>query len=333
MNGNTNKTLPDVAVQKLLSFDALCIEMGSGLRLLNAYLHELSLVSSGVPYAELGIGERRRASAAVSVIMPDANGEYTVRSEDRGLLSNPSLTKPQSIAVLKLTGAMTTADDVSSYGVGLLDSQLRAAYANDNIGAVILDTNSPGGEVAAMQMLVGAVEDRNKPVLGFGRFAASAAYGTLAATDEIIAADKMAEFGSVGAVITLDKAFLEFYAENFLTFYGEDAPNKNAEWRAAVSGNFGPMQERANEATRKFQQQVSKQRPISGSEAYQRATLSGAMFDAVEARRRGLVDGIGTMNYAVARAMAWMQKGKSGRNRDGDKSKEKQEKKAESIAA
>lgn len=310
MNGDINKNLPDVAVQKLLSFDALCIEMGSGLRLLNAYLHELSLVASGVPYAELGIGERRRASVAVTVIMPDANGEYTIKSEDRGLLSNPSLTKPQSIAVLKLSDVMTTKDGVSSYGVGMLDSQLRAAYANDNIGAVIMDTNSPGGEVTAMQMLVGAVEDRNKPVIGFGRFVASAAYGTLAATDEIIASDKMAQFGSVGAVITLDKSFLEFYKENFLSFYGEDAPGKNAEWRAALDGNFGPIQEVANKATKDFQGQVMKQRAITGGEAYQKTTLSGAMFDAVEARRRGLVDGIGTMNYAITRAMAWMQKGK-----------------------
>lgn len=310
MDGKTLTQIPDAAVQKLLSYDALCIEVGYGLRLLNSYLHELSLVASGVPYAELGISERRRASAAVTVIMPDANGEYTVISQDKGLLSNSALTKPQSVAVLKLTDVMTTRDEMSSYGVGMLDSQLRAAYANDNIGAVIIDTNSPGGEVTAMQMLVGAVQDRNKPVLGFGRFAASAAYGTLAATDEIIASDKMAQFGSVGAMITLDKAFIEFYKENFLTFYGEDAPNKNAEWRALLDGNTGPIQESANKATRDFQSQVSKQRAITGGEAYQRQTLSGAMFDAVEARRRGLVDGIGTMNYAVSRAMAWMQKNK-----------------------
>lgn len=310
MEGKKLTQIPDAAAQKLLSYGALCIEIGYGLRLLNSYLHELSLVASGVPYADLGIGERRRESAAVTVIMPDAAGEYTVRSEDRGLLSNAALTKPQSVAVLKLSGVMTTADDVSSYGVGRLESQLRQAYSNDNIGAVIIDTNSPGGEVTAMQMLVGAIQDRNKPVLGFGRFAASAAYGTLAATDEIIASDKIAQFGSVGAVITLDKTFLDFYAENFLSFYGENAPNKNKEFRAALAGEYSPMQQLANDFTDKFQAQVTRQRALTGGEAYQRATLSGDMFDAAEARRRGMVDGIGTMNYAVTRAMAWMQKGK-----------------------
>lgn len=311
MNGNTKIQLPEIAVQKLLSFDALAIEFGYGLRLLNSYLHELSLVSAGVPYSELGIGERRRESAAVTMLSQDHTGEYKVYSQDRAMLSNSGLTKPQSIAVLKLSGAMTTQDGVSSYGVGMLDSQLRAAYANDNIGSVILDTNSPGGEVTAMQMLVGAVQDRNKPVLGFARFAASAAYGTLSATDEIIASDKMAQLGSIGAVITLDKNFLQYYSENFLAFYGKDAPNKNAEWRAAIEGNFGPIQDLADKSTSDFQAQVSKQRQLSGGESYQKSTLSGAIFDAVESRRRGLADGIGTMNYATGRAMAWMQKGKN----------------------
>ena len=302
--------LPKGAVEKLLSYGPMCIEAHEGLRLLNRYLHDLSAVSAGVPYSELGIGERRRQSSAVSVIMPGANGELTQTYADTGLLSNSSLVRPQSVAVLKLSGAMTSNDDISSHGVGMIESQLRAAYSNDNIGAIIIDTNSPGGEVTAMQMLVGAIEDRNKPVLGFGRFVASAAYGALAATDEIIASDKMAQFGSVGAVITLDKAFLEYYAQNFLSFYGEDAPNKNKEWRAALGGDFAPIQEAADKATKDFQQQVSKKRALTGGEAYQRATLSGAMFDAVEARRRGLIDGIGTMNYALSRSAAWMDKKK-----------------------
>lgn len=310
MDGKQITQIPDAAVQKLLSYGALCIEFGYGFRLLNSYLHELSLVASGIPYAELGIGERRRKASEVFIFMPDASGEYNTVSQDLGLLSNSGLTKPQSVAVLKLSGVMTSQDDLSSNGVGVLDSQLRQAYANDNIGAIIIDTNSPGGEVTAMQMMVGAIQDRNKPVLGFGRFAASAAYGTLAATDEIIASDKMAEFGSIGAMITIDKTFLDFYAENFLTFYGENAPKKNKEWRSALDGNFNPLQQAANDATDQFQAQVAKQRGLTGGAQYQKETLSGDLFAASDARRRGLVDGIGTMNYALSRATAWMQKNK-----------------------
>lgn len=306
----THAGLSQMAVEKLLGYGAMCIEAGEGLRLLNRYLHEMALLATGVPYASLGIGERRKRSAEVSVFMPDATGENYTQFQDAGLLGNSTLTKPQSIAVLKLEGVMTARDDVSSYGVGYLEKQLRAAYANDNIGAVIIETNSPGGEVTAMQMLAGAVQDRNKPVLGFGHFVASAAYGTLAETDEVIASSKLSKFGSIGAVITLDKAFLDFYNENFLSFYGDDAPLKNEVWREALRGNFEPVKREANKATTQFQQQISKARSLTGGAEYQKAALSGAMFDAVEARRRGLIDGIGTLNYAVSRAMAWMEKSK-----------------------
>lgn len=309
MDKKTLTVISEKAAEKLLSYGDMCIEAQAGLRLLNRYVHELSLISSGVPYSELGISERRAASCAVSVFIPDGYGGGVI-AQDRGLLSNTSLTQPRSVAILSLNGVMTSQDDISSYGVGMLESQLRAAYANDNIGAVLVRVNSPGGEVTAMQMLVGAIQDRNKPVLGFGDFAASAAYGTMAAMDEVIASNKMAQFGSIGAVITLDKAFIEFYKENFLSFYGEDAPLKNDEWRKAIEGDFSGIQASADKATRDFQAQVSKQRPITGGETYQRQTLSGAMFDAVESRRRGLVDGIGTLNYALARAGAWMDKNK-----------------------
>ena len=291
------------AVEKLLSYSALAIEAGWGLRLLNAYLSELTLLESNVPYAALGISERRHASRAVQVISPDG-----AIISDPYLIRNEGLTPAGSIAVLQLQGVMSSVDDISTDGTPALAQKLRAAYANRNIEAVILETNSGGGEVTAMQILVTALEERNKPVIGWGHFAASAAYGTLAATDEIIASNKMAEFGSVGAVISLDKRFIEFYRENVLSFYGKDAPMKNKEWRELLAGNSAPMQVAADEVTENFQKQVSSQRALTGGQAYQRATLSGDMFGAVEARRRGLIDGIGNMNYAIARAEAWAAK-------------------------
>lgn len=293
------------AVEKLLSYSALAIEAGWGLRFLNKYLSELSLLESGAPYASLGIGERRHASRAVSVISPDG-----AVISDPYLIRNEGLTPTGSIAVLQLQGIMSSVDDISTDGTPALARQLRSAYANRNIEAVILETNSGGGEVTAMQILVTALEERNKPVIGWAHFAASAAYGTLAATDEIVASNKMAEFGSVGAVITLDKGFIEFYRDNVLSFYGKDAPLKNKEWRELLAGNNVPMQEAADEATENFQKQVSGQRALTGGDAYQRATLSGDMFGAVEARRRGLIDGVGNMNYAIARAEAWAMKNK-----------------------
>lgn len=298
------------ASAKIASMGELCIDFQWGVRALSGYVHELDAVAAGIPYASLGISDRRHARMAVLVISPTGQ---TIT--DPYILRNERLTPPGSVAVLQLSGVMTADGDASTPGAQGLASSLRQAYANDNVAAIVLETNSGGGEVTAMQILVGAVSERNKPVIGFGHMAASAAYGTLAATDEIVGSSQMAQFGSVGAVITLDKRFLQYFNESFLQIYGDNAPAKNEEFRAALEGDLAPFKSLANKATDQFQAQVAAQRNLTGAEAYRKTTLSGRMFDAAEAKRRGLIDGVGTLAYAVKRAEAWAGMYKSKKKR------------------
>lgn len=307
MKGEVN--ISSRIAEKLSGYSDMCIEAGFGIRAMGAYLHELDLLSSGAPYSSLGIGQRRHAAQSVTVY----GAGQTIT--DPYILRNERLTPSGSIAVLQLSGVMTAEGDLSTPGAGALANTLRDAYANSNVDAIVLNTNSGGGEVTAMQMLVGALQERNKPVIGYGHMAASAAYGTLAATDEIIGASTMSQFGSIGAVITLDKEFLQYFKEAFTQLYGENAPNKNEEFRAALEGDFGPFQSLANKATNDFQKQVSGMRPLTGGEAYLKNTLSGRMFDAAEAKRRGLIDGVGTLQYAVKRAEQWAMQYKQKRKR------------------
>lgn len=298
------------ASAKIASMGELCIEFQWGFRALSGYLHELEAVASGIPYASLGISDRRHSRMAVAVIAPTGQ---TIT--DPYILRNERLTPPGSVAVLQLSGVMTAEGDVSTPGAQGLAASLRQAYANANVDAVVLETNSGGGEATAMQILVGAVSERNKPVIGFGYMAASGAYGTLAATDEIVGASQMATFGSVGAVFTLDKEFLQYFKDSYLQIYGDNAPLKNEEFRAALEGDFGPFKSLANKATDQFQAQVASQRNLTGGEAYRKTTLSGRMFDAAEAKRRGLIDGVGTLAYAVRRAESWAGMYKSKKRR------------------
>ena len=298
------------ASAKIASMGTLCIDFQWGVRALSGYVHELDAVAAGIPYASLGISDRRHARMAVSVISPTGQ---TIT--DPYILRNERLTPPGSVAVLQLSGVMTADGDASTPGAQGLAASLRQAYANANVDAIVMETNSGGGEVTAMQILVGAVSERNKPVIGFGHMAASGAYGTLAATDEIVGASQMATFGSVGAVFTLDKEFLQYFKDSYLQIYGENAPFKNEEFRAALEGDFGPFKSLANKATDQFQAQVAAQRNLTGAEAYRKTTLSGRMFDAAEAKRRGLIDGVGTLAYAVKRAEAWAGMYKSKKKR------------------
>lgn len=289
------------AMTKVLSYGDLCINAEFGMRVLNKYMHELEMVKSGVPFAALSFNdEKKRTKASVLTFdQPDAiEGDF---EEGDNIISNRDI-KPGSIAVIKLEGVMNSQDDMCAYGIGYQVNQLRMAYGNPQISAIILEVNSGGGEVTAMNMMVQALGERNKPVIGYGHFVASAAYGSIAATDEVIAAGEIASFGSIGAMMAIDMRMVDFMRRYVKFFYGENAPKKNAGLRGMLEDDFSTIQNDVNEYTDSFHAMVRGARELKGSDTYQKETLSGQMFMAAEAKRRGLIDGVGNMNYAIKRA-------------------------------
>lgn len=299
------------AIEAILANSQLAIEAGFGLQCLNQYLSDLALLSNGASYSDLGIEQRRRESDPHLIVR---TGAAAVTINDRYLLSNPSLTPPGAIAVLKLSGFMQTESSGGSTGArGMrgFAEDLRAAYSNPNIAGILLEINSGGGEVLAMEVAVSAIQERNKPVLSHVYFAASAAYGTAAATDEIVALSDMVQLGSIGAVISINKVALQEYSEQYIDIYGKNAPNKNKPFNKAKEGDYSALQQVVDEATDKFQAKVKAMRPLRGSETKITDTLSGDVFAADEARRRGLVDGIGSTEYALKRLEAWIKRGRA----------------------
>lgn len=294
------------AIEAILANSQLAIEYGFGMQCLNQYLTDLSLLAHGATYKDLGIEQRRREADAY-LLTPEGNGKFTL-VRDRGLLYNTSLTPVNSFAVLPIKGFMQAESSGGSGGVRGMRSvadDLRAAYQNPSISGVLLDINSGGGEVMAMEVLLDALSVRTKPVVAHSLFAASAAYGTAAGTDEIIALSDATRVGSIGAVVSINKTALSGYTEQWMDVYGKNAPNKNREFRAMQNGDFGPLQSVVDEATDMFQAKVKRMRPLKGSESKISDTLSGDMFTGPEARRRGLIDGIGGLEYAVKRLEAW----------------------------
>lgn len=303
---NSIKSFENRGVEKLLSMSDLLIEEAFGFRCLNQYLSDLEALKAGFPYASLGISDRRERSRPLLITGASETNATVVSSP--WIIRNADRTPTDSIALLRLEGVMSSMDGSSSYGVQYQADILRAAYQNPNIAGIILEINSGGGEVIAMNIMTSVIGERNKPVISFAHMAASAAYGTAAATDEIVASDPMVEVGSIGAMVSVSKEFLDFYKANYQTFYGSAAPNKNKHLREALKENFGPMQELADNATNKFHEFIRGARQLKGGDSYQATTLSGDMFAAEEAKRRGLIDGVGNLAYAAKRTMAWSKK-------------------------
>ena len=277
----------------MLGTGAVAIEEGFAMAELNLYLQDLALLQAGVPYKELGVWQRR-AAYIPSYLAIDG----ITTSQD---LQSKTPIQMGSIALLKLGGVMRADSGISNPGIGQLASELRMAYENKAVAGIIIETNSGGGEVLAASILNSALSERNKPVVGFAHMAASAAYWSLANTDEIIASGDNSEFGSIGAMVTIDKHGLEAYRARFSEFYGATAPNKNAHSRAAMEGDFSLFQKRADEMTANFQESIRGIRPLRGSETALSETLSGKMFSGMQSKKNGLIDSIGNLQYAVKR--------------------------------
>lgn len=279
----------------------LAIDAESGFAYLNRYLLDLTLIASGARLSELNLAERRKEHSPYLLVQ-------SRRVYDLESIYNPELTPEGSVAVLRIVGFMQAESSGGSSpvrGMRSFAEDLYAAYDNTNIKGVLVEVNSGGGELVAMEVATSAIEARNKPVVSHVFFASSAAYGLAAATDEVIALSPMTRVGGVGAVVSLNRRALQEYADEWVDIYGAAAPKKNAEFRAALQGDYSLLQSVVDDATERFQKKVAKFRGLDMSDEIVKDALSGDMFTAYQAKRRGLVDGIGGLNYVLKRLDAW----------------------------
>lgn len=304
--------MPDASSHKYLQpFFAgqLLIDAEYALAAYQTFMEELALIQAGVPYAELGISTRRHLQLP-ELFSPQAGGAMAPVLHDRYQLYMTDLTPPGSVAVIKLSGVMRSESAASTRGVDVVERDLRQAYMNDNIEAIVLDVNSGGGEATAAWRLNNAVRERNKPLVAHVHVAGSGAYLAITGADEIISANKGSRLGSIGALYSIDRRLLTEHADNFVDVYADQSSNKNEPFRAALGGDFGPLKKEVNKVAAEFQQLVSSSRELHGDTSTVEHTLSGPMFSASEAARRGLADMTGNLNTAVLRAATWAKRRK-----------------------
>ena len=268
------------------------IDYGFALSELAYYSQELTMLRAGAKYSDLGISKRRHANRPGIV---NAKGYIT---QDSTMLTNQSKTPGNSFAYIKLEGVLRSRDGASTPGIHSVTDALHAARENKNILGVLIEANTGGGENLAGQILKSALEDFNKPVVTYVHFLASAGYFGVLPSNEIIASGAMAQIGSLGSYIRINKSFRGWYKANFQDLYADKSSNKNREFRAFMDGDIEPMVKRLNEANDSLLRSVRKFRPLKGNIKH---TLSGELFYAKDAKTRGLIDHIGPLQFALKR--------------------------------
>lgn len=290
---------PNRDIEQFLLSGNFEINEAWGFDQLAEYINDLNALRAGASYADLGIAARRH-SALPRVVTLSAAGTPSVITDPEAL-RDPAYTPPGSYAHLRLQGVMRSQDGMSSRGVNTLIDDIHAANQNPNIEGILLEVNTGGGESTAGAMLQSVIADSPKAVVTWAHFMGSAGVRATLPSDEIVASSEGAEIGSIGTFVTLLRGFSNFYNANYQDIYADKSPNKNREFRQLLGGDMSGLKEYVNRTNEYFLNEVAAYRPLKGDVAH---TLSGAMFFAREAKRRGLIDSIGSYNYALGRLEA-----------------------------
>ena len=217
----------------------------------------------------------------------------------------PKKTKGDAIAVVVAKG--TILDGTQSAGAIGGDSTsrlLRKARLDDNVKAVVLHVDSPGGSAFASEIIRQEVEElqlAGKPVVALmGTYAASGGYWISASADKIIASPSTitGSIGIFGMLMTYEEslAYLGVYTDGVQTTeFGYTSPSKT------LPDNLGNLIQRSIErGYEKFITLVADNRNMTLEQVD--SISQGRVWIGSTALELGLVDQLGTMKEALAAA-------------------------------
>jgi protease-4 len=220
------------------------------------------------------------------------------------------------IALVRATGAISLeGGGILGEGGGIVERKLARMLArlerDDDVKAVILRIDSPGGSALASDLLwhqLMRIRAKKPLVASIGDMAASGGY-YLASSASVVFADADSIVGSIGVVggkIAADHA-LERIGVHAETFPGKTG-DPHAAARAAYDSFFVPW----DEATRArvlesmtgiydlFLARVSEGRNLTRERV--EASAEGRIFSGRDGKARGLVDELGGLREAIVRA-------------------------------
>jgi ClpP class serine protease len=273
-------------VESLILGSEFLIDLDFGFKSLLKYLNDLSLVESGVSIKDMGY--KNDPMASVSIINQNGNVSYSTKEIQNG-----------SIAKIGINGVMQMNGGISTSGIADLAEVIQSLDANPAIAGFKFDVNTGGGEATAGMHLYNTLKDMKKPKVAQFHMMASAGYLGMLPVDEMIALSTASRAGSIGAMISLDKKFIDWYKENIQDIYSTMSSGKNDEWNALLNGDTSKMINSLDTLVSDFHSKVLQHRTLKDSNQVE--TLQGKTFYAKDAKSRGLIDSIGTEAYATKR--------------------------------
>lgn len=213
--------------------------------------------------------------------------------------------KGPGVAVLYAEGEMVDDPRLGRLVADELVERIDFVREDENVRAVVLRINSPGGDATAAEKIRSALlelKEKGKPVVvSMGDTAASGGYWVSTGAEKIVA-DPMTLTGSIGVFAVFPK--LEGLREALVIGYGgyatEPALADGAPWRETSAVRRHALKSSVAFVYDTFKSHVAEARKMTLPDV--EALAAGRVWTGRQALELGLVDELGTLEVAVARA-------------------------------
>ena len=179
-----------------------------------------------------------------------------------------------------------------------LATAFRAAVDDHKVSAIVLNIDSPGGEVAGVSELANAIYDARgaKPIVAYADdLAASGAYWLASAASSIVASDT-AMLGSIGVVGTIIERAPKDGTKTY-QFVSSVSPNKRPDLE--TEDGRSQVQQRIDDLASVFVSAVARNRGVPEQKVLQDFGRGGVLI-ASKAVAAGMADSIGTFEGLVS---------------------------------
>ncbi len=221
-------------------------------------------------------------------------------------LSNRQRVSPNKVALVYAEGEIVSGNGTpSTIGGDQLTTLLRQLRQDDEVKAVVLRVNSPGGSATASALIAREVEliKQKKPIIAsMGSYAASGGYQISTYASQIFAAPSTIT-GSIG-VFGLLPNVKELANKNGITWdvvKTAKLADGNTITRPRTPQELAIAQQIVDRLYEQFLQFVSESRPISSQKVAEIA--QGRVWSGTAAKSLGLVDQLGGLEAAIQAAV------------------------------
>ena len=251
------------------------------------------------------VGEKKTVAEPFCITEDGVRQEFGLAAASAGKSSSG----PKGVAVLPVFGIIAprvASLDISETGTGIdaLTSQFRAAMANPNIKAIVMDFDSPGGSVYGVDELAAeifAARDQKKIVAQVDPFCASAAY-YLASQCSEIAMTPSGEVGSIGVRVMhqdISKA-LDMKGIKLTNIFAGKYKTEGNPAEPLSEDGMAYWQQRVDDYYGMFVSAVARGRDVKATEV-KNGFGEGRMVGATQAKRLGMIDRVATLDETLAR--------------------------------